>query len=54
MQFTRVVFTAIVAAFAGSSFLVAASPIPAPAPAPVAAPEAEAEAQTCQMLNSCI
>ncbi|KAJ2929071.1 hypothetical protein H1R20_g8022, partial [Candolleomyces eurysporus] len=46
MQFTRVIFTAALAVFAGSSF-VAASPIPAPAPV------AEADPQSCQILNSC-
>ncbi|RXW16377.1 hypothetical protein EST38_g9476 [Candolleomyces aberdarensis] len=46
MQFTRIVFAAALAAFAGSSFVIA-SPIPAPAPVP------EAQPQACQILNSC-
>ncbi|RXW25119.1 hypothetical protein EST38_g740 [Candolleomyces aberdarensis] len=46
MQFTRVVFSAVFAGFAGSSFVIA-SPIPAPAPV------AEAQPQACQILNSC-
>ncbi|RXW15725.1 hypothetical protein EST38_g10135 [Candolleomyces aberdarensis] len=46
MQLTRIVFTAVLTAFAGSP-LVIASPIPAPAPV------AEAQPQACQILNSC-
>ncbi|KAJ2912217.1 hypothetical protein MD484_g8196, partial [Candolleomyces efflorescens] len=46
MQFTRVIFTAALALFAGSS-LVVASPIPVPEPV------AEADPQSCQMLLSC-
>ncbi|RXW11701.1 hypothetical protein EST38_g14154 [Candolleomyces aberdarensis] len=46
MHFTRVVFAAVLAVFAGSSLAIA-SPIPAPAPVP------EAQPQACQILNSC-
>ncbi|KAJ2923739.1 hypothetical protein H1R20_g11901, partial [Candolleomyces eurysporus] len=46
MQFTHIVFAAILAGFSGSSFVIA-SPIPAPAPV------AEAQPQACQILNSC-
>ncbi|KAJ2925160.1 hypothetical protein H1R20_g11934, partial [Candolleomyces eurysporus] len=46
MQFTRIVFAAVLAVFAGSSFVIA-SPMPAPAPV------AKAQPQACQILNSC-
>ncbi|RXW25126.1 hypothetical protein EST38_g729 [Candolleomyces aberdarensis] len=51
MQFTRFVFAAAIAVFAGA-FIVQfpfefASPVPAPEPAAEAAP------QSCQILNSC-
>ncbi|KAJ2923741.1 hypothetical protein H1R20_g11900, partial [Candolleomyces eurysporus] len=46
MHFTRILFAAVLAAIAGSSFVLA-SPIPAPEPV------AEAQPQACQILNSC-
>ncbi|KAJ2923707.1 hypothetical protein H1R20_g11937, partial [Candolleomyces eurysporus] len=46
MEFTRIVFAAVLAVFAGSQFVIA-SPIPAPVPV------AEAQPQACQILNSC-